>query len=426
MTEQAANRGQQDLHEAFHVFSEISERLTASYRNLEERVAILTEELAAARSERLEQLAEKERLANRLRQLLDAIPGAIVVLDGNDVIREYNPGAVELLGEPLLGENWLDVAKRAIAGSITDGYYATLRDGRQVGISSRTLVSEPGRILLLKDDTETRRLQEMLDRHQRLSAMGEMAARLAHQIRTPLASAMLYVSHLSKPQLDTHAKSHYAEKTLVGLRRLERMVNDMLVFARGGEFTPEAVPIDALLDDLRQTLEPQLQQYQGKISIVNNVDGTQIAGSRDMLLGALLNLSTNAMQACGTGVDLRIGVNSNRADSIDILISDNGPGIAEEIQNRIFEPFFTTRSGGTGLGLAVVRAVIEAHQGDIRVRSSPGSGAAFSLRLPVLQDHSALASGPWRGPLLSAESPPGKETHMTNADKDDLEIQELL
>ena len=192
MTQNPVNRSQ-DLHEAFHVFSQISERLTESYRGLEERVAVLTKELAAARSERLQQLAEKEQLANRLRQLLDAIPGAIVVLDGNDIIQDYNPGAVELLGEPMLGEKWADVAKKSITGMSSDGYYATLSDGRQVGISSRALGTEPGRILLLKDDTETRRLQEMLSRHQRLSAMGEMVARLAHQIRTPLSSALLYV-----------------------------------------------------------------------------------------------------------------------------------------------------------------------------------------------------------------------------------------
>ena len=394
MTEKPLHRGQ-DLHEAFHVFSEISERLTESYRVLEERVAVLTQELAAARSERLQQLAEKERLANRLQQLLDALPGAVVVLDGNDVIQDFNPGAVELLGEPLLGEKWIDVAKNSVSSLSSDGYYATMCDGRQVGISSRELGSEPGRILLLKDDTETRRLQEMLNRHQRLSAMGEMVARLAHQIRTPLASAMLYVSHMSKPQCDARTQSHYVDKVLIGLRQLERMVNDMLVFARGGEFTPETVSIDELLDDLRQILEPQLQQCSGQISIANNEPGKLVAGSRDMLLGALLNLATNAMQACGKGVDLKIKISSNDVDSIEIRISDNGPGINEEIQNRIFEPFFTTRSGGTGLGLAVVRAVIQGHQGEVQVRSDQDQGATFSLKLPVLQSSSALASGLW-------------------------------
>jgi len=394
MTQNPVNNTQ-GLHEAFHAFSEVSERLTESYRLLEERVAILTAELAAARSERLQQLAEKERLANRLQQLLEALPGAVVVLDGKDVVQECNPGAVDLLGEPLLGEQWADVVAKSVAGMSGDGYYATLNNGRQVGISSRALVTEPGRILLLKDDTETRRLQEMLNRHQRLSAMGEMVARLAHQIRTPLTSSMLYVSQLCKPQCDDGGRVRYAEKILGALRQLERMVNDMLVFARGGDFTPETVSIAALLEDLRQILEPQLQQCGGQLRIVDHCPEAAVEGCHDMLLGALANLATNSMQACGHGADLLIEVWPAGDDAVELHVADNGPGIDREIQDKIFEPFFTTRSGGTGLGLAVVRAVMQGHRGDIQVRSSPGQGTTFNLKMPRLLGEYALASGVW-------------------------------
>ena len=321
MTDKPVQCGQ-ELHEAFHAFSEISERLTESYRVLEERVAVLTQELASARSERLQQLAEKELLANRLQQLLDVLPGAVVVLDGNDVIREYNPGAVDLLGESLLGEKWLDVAQRSISSLSEDGYYATLRDGRQIGISSRQLGNEPGRILLLKDDTEIRRLQDTLNRNQRLSAMGEMVARLAHQIRTPLASAMLYVSHVNKPQCNNHTREKYSDRVLDCLRQLDRMVNDMLVFARGGEFTPESISVHALLDDLRKVIEPQLQQNSGKLRVTNKATAPCVEGSRDMLLGVLLNLSTNAMQASGKGLDLKIDIFQFDENSIEIRISE--------------------------------------------------------------------------------------------------------
>ena len=410
MMQNPVNRTQ-DLHEAFHAFSELSERLTESYRLLEERVGVLTEELTAARSERLQQLAEKERLANRLQQLLEALPGAVVVLDGKDIIQECNPGAVELLGEPLLGEKWADVVKKSISGMSSDGYYATLNDGRQVGISSRALGTEPGRILLLKDDTETRRLQEMLNRHQRLSAMGEMVARLAHQIRTPLTSSMLYVSQLRKPQCNTADRVRHAEKILGGLHQLERMVNDMLAFARGGEFTPETVSIEALLEELRLTLEPQLQQQGGRLRIINDRPEAAVDGCRDMLLGALLNLATNAMQACDNGADLVVEVRSNGSDAVEVLVKDNGPGIAEDIQDQIFEPFFTTRSGGTGLGLAVVRAVIQGHRGDIQVRSVPGRGTTFALKLPRLLGDYQLASGGWRGAAALGSSPSDKSVN---------------
>lgn len=391
MTQNPVNRTQ-NLHEAFAAFSELSERLSESYRLLEERVSVLTAELAAARSERLQQLAEKERLANRLQKLLESLPGAVVVLDGRDIVQECNPAAVELLGTPLIGEKWADVVKKSVSGMSSDGYYATLGSGRQVGMSSRTLDSEPGRILLLKDDTEIRRLQDMLNRHQRLSAMGEMVARLAHQIRTPLTSSMLYVSHLSKPHADPADRVRCAEKTLGGLRRLDRMVNDMLVFARGGEFIPETVAIASLLDDLRHTLEPQLQRQGGRLRLINNCPEAAVHACRDMLLGALLNLATNAMQACDQGVELVIAVEDSGGDGIEIRVEDNGPGIDPDIQDKIFEPFFTTRGGGTGLGLAVVRAVVQGHRGDIRVHSIPGEGAAFILKLPHLLGQYALAS----------------------------------
>lgn len=384
-----------DLHEAFHAFSQLSERLTESYRQLEERVAELNDELAAARSERLQQLAEKERLANRLQQLLEALPGAVVVLDGADRIQECNPAARELLGEPLLGEQWADVVKRSVTALSDDGAYATLRSGRQVGISIRALGTEPGRILLLKDDTENRRLQEMLNRHQRLSAMGEMTARLAHQIRTPLTSSMLYLSHLRKPQCGGADQARYADKVLTGLRQLERMVNDMLVFARGGEFTPETVCLDDLLEALRQNLEPQLQQCKGRLSLINRAPDAVVEGSRDMLLGALSNLVANALQVCGEGVQLAVEVNAIGNDLFTLRVSDDGPGIAADIQDKIFEPFFTTRSGGTGLGLAVVRAVVQGHRGDIRVQSAPGQGASFVITLPRRLGQQALASGLW-------------------------------
>ncbi len=395
MMQNPANRTH-DLHEAFHAFGELSERLAESYRLLQERVSVLTEELAAARSERLQQLTEKERLANRLQQLLEALPGAVVVLDSKEVIQECNPVAMELLGGSLHGKTWGDVVKNSITAMSSDGYYATLSNGRQVGISSRGLGSEPGRILLLKDDTENRRLQDMLNRHQRLSAMGEMVARLAHQIRTPLTSAMLYVSHLRKPQCDVTGRVRYAEKVLAGLRQLERMVNDMLVFARGGEFTPENVSIRALFNDLRQIFEPQLQQNGGQLRMINACPEAVIDGCHDMLLGALLNLVTNAMQACDDSAELIIEANATKSDAIEIRVKDNGPGIDLDIQEKIFDPFFTTRSGGTGLGLAVVRAVMQGHHGDIQVISEIGRGTTFILTLPRLQGEHALASGVWQ------------------------------
>jgi two-component system sensor histidine kinase FlrB len=390
MTQPATGRSRQ-LEDAFNAFSRMSTQLEGSYRELERQVVRLTEELAAARSERLVQLAEKERLANRLERLLETLPGGVVVLDGAGDVVECNPAAIELLGEPLLGMAWRAVSRRAFSTHSSEGSEVTLDNGRRVSLSVRALGVEPGQIILLSDVTETRTLQNLVQHQQRLSAMGEMAAGLAHQIRTPLAAALLYVSHLQKPMLNDLDRQRAGEKIHARLRHLEHMVNDMLLFARGGNLTLDEIGVDTLLDELSQSLEPHLASANGTLRIVDRSAGLRLSAGRDALLSALLNLATNALQAGGRGA--RIDLTAERADNALVLtLADNGPGIDPALVERIFEPFFTTRPDGTGLGLAVVRAIIEAHRGTVRAVPLE-TGAGFVITLPTAARQEFLPSG---------------------------------
>ncbi|MCL5801982.1 MAG: ATP-binding protein [Gammaproteobacteria bacterium] len=377
----------QGLEDAFHVFTQVSEQLSASYLVLENRVAQLTDELAAARSERLLQLAEKERLANRLTHLLTVLPAGVVVLNGAGRIQEYNPLAVSLLGEPLLGLNWAAVAARVFAPELGEGQELLLRDGRRVSLSTSSLGTEAGQILLLRDVTELHALQEGLSRHQRLSAMGEMVAALAHQIRTPLSAALLYTSQLASPQHDNTDYRQYAGKVLSRLRHLERLVNDMLVFAKGGHFGADEIEVAALLQDLQQAMDASLSVAGCRLEVLDEAPEAKLHGNREALLSALQNLVSNAMQACGKGGRLQllthIVSDPHGSEAVNVLLSDNGPGIPDALLERIFEPFFTTRAQGTGLGLAVVQAIVRAHQGMMWVESEPGQGSTFGLRLPL-------------------------------------------
>lgn len=411
MTQQATGRNR-ELEDAFNVFNRMSLQLESSYRDLEQQVAGLTAELAAARSERLRQLAEKERLANRLTRLLETLPGGVIVLDAQGVVQECNPVALTLLGEPLLGQLWRDVMQRACSAEYSvDDSDIKLVNGRQITLSARPLGTEPGQILLLTDVTEHRALQNLVNRQQRLSAMGEMAASLAHQIRTPLATALLYLSHLNRPQQAEVERLRVTEKIRTRLRHLEGMVNDMLVFARGGgSGAIEKVGIDSVLDELRQTLEPQLQALNGELDIDNAAPGAVVNGSRAALAGALLNLASNALQSCGRGVRLCIAVRTPLPGRLTLCISDNGPGIPAACIDRIFEPFFTTRPDGTGLGLAVVRAVAEAHHGSVWVDSPPGQGACFGLRLPC-QPAAARVSRHTRATRRAGSQPAYSQTY---------------
>lgn len=368
----------QALEDAFSAFNRLSEELTVSYRDLEGRVHQLNAELSAARSERVQQLAEKERLVNRLERLLAALPGAVVVLDGAGRIQESNPTASDLLGEPLLGCAWRDIIVRAFLPHTDEGH-AVLRDGRYVSLSTSPLGSEPGQILLIQDVTETHQLQEKLSRHQRLSAMGEMVASLAHQIRTPLGAALLYVSHLTRKDVANAERERVGEKVVNRLRHIEHMVSDMLTFVRGGQVAVESISVSNLVSELQLALEPYLTGCDGRLEIVGTLPEVCLQGNRQALQGALMNLAINALQARSVGLRLRLQTFID-GQVLVLRLSDNGPGIDKAILDRIFEPFFTTRSAGTGLGLAVVRAVVMNHHGLIDVASQIGEGTIFTLR----------------------------------------------
>lgn len=377
------------LEQAFAAFNKQSAELQDSYRELQKQVAVLTVELAAARSERLQQLAEKERLASRLERLLEALPGGVIVLDGEGRIMEYNLAALQMLGEPLEGREWRDVMQRARATN-ADGELQ-LECGKRISLARRRLVAEPGQIILLTDVTETRHLQSLLARNQRLSEMGEMAARLAHQIRTPLASAMLYCSHLQRREISTAQRQRYAGKVTARVQQLERMVDDMLVFARGGRCANDAFSVADLFRETAQVLEAQLGS-EDRIETSVPESMPPIHGNREALLGALCNLGNNAIQACGGNARVRLSAQLVDEQCIEMTVDDNGPGMDPATLARIFEPFYTTRPAGTGLGLAVVRSTAQAHGGDISVQSEPGTGTRFTLTVANGEKDRALPS----------------------------------
>jgi len=376
----------EQLARAFREFEHVSADLTAQYRQLELQVERLTAELTTARSVGQQEADEKARLASRLEHLLNSLPAGVVVLDGKGQVQESNPAAIDLLGEPLAGETWRDVVARVFAPRWDDGHDMSLVSGRRVNIATEAMPGEPGQILVLTDVSETRRLQQQLEYHRRLSAKGEVAAALAHQIRTPLSAAMLYVSSLAMADLDGDTRKRFSDKLLGRLRYLESLVDDMLMFARGGgtldaEASSTAELMDALLKELDTCAEVQAGTFH--ISLDNRATRAEIRCNRTALLSALHNLLGNAIQACEGEGRLDISVSMEAPDCVQIIFADNGPGVPEAIRETLFEPFVTTRSHGTGLGLAVVQAVLNGHGGDIRLETETGKGSRFLIRLPV-------------------------------------------
>ncbi|SHN00389.1 PAS/PAC sensor signal transduction histidine kinase [Pseudomonas asturiensis] len=378
----------QGLEQAFSLFNQMSSQLTDSYGLLEARVTELKGELAHAGAQRLQELAEKERLANRLQNLLDLLPGGVIVIDGMGVVREANPAAIDLLGQPLIGMLWRHVISRCFAPRDDDGHEVSLKDGRRLSIATRSLDAEPGQLVLLNDLTETRRLQEQLARHERLSSLGRMVASLAHQIRTPLSAAMIYASHLAEQELPVETQQRFAGRLKERLHELEHQVRDMLVFARGELPLTDRLSAGQLFQALQSAAATHVQGVSVRWQC-EDIDG-ELLCNRDTLVGALLNLVENAVQASAGRTRLKIHAYS-RGNTLRLCFSDNGDGMDQAALSRIGEPFFTTKTTGTGLGLAVVTAVTRAHQGGVHYRSRVGRGTCAIVSLPLIPASSSVS-----------------------------------
>lgn len=393
-----------ELEQAFETFSRVSIELDTSYRELESRVDGLTQELATARTARLNELAEKERLAYRLTSLVAALPGGVLILDSSQVIRDVNPEAVQLLDTPLIGQPWRDVLLRVSGADELQSRELLLINGRRVSVVSRPLDRQGEQVVLITDVSEIHQLQEQLSREKRLTALGEMAARLAHQIRTPLSSTVLYLTQLGRPDLPVEQRQNISVSVGERLSHMGKLVDGMLSFVKGEAPAKAVVFLQDILTDFKLMVLPQFEKSGSTVLIPTLDNSLMILGNRDELVGALGNLAMNALEVADGPAMLELWVGALNDSWLQIRVRDDGPGIAEEALDRIFDPFFTTRAQGTGLGLAVVAMTVSNHGGEITVRNRPGGGAEFLIKLPIHHPDPAVSTENMQSPGAGGES----------------------
>lgn len=367
----------------------LSAQLAKTYQAMERRVGDLHQELQQVAQQRLLEINEKQRVSSRLESLLNLLPAGVVVLDSKGVVSQSNPAALEFLGEPLEGQLWRDVIARCFAPRLDDGHEISLRDGRRISMVTRSFEGgDPGQLILLNDLTETRALQTRLGRHRRLSEMGRMMSSLAHQIRTPLSAAMLYAGHLCESQLTAQQSQRFSEKVLSRLHHLDQQVKDMLIFVKGDVKLTDTLTVVQLVEAWEIAMEVPIDSSDSSYTLSVSCPEAQIQCNIDSMVGALMNLVNNAIESVGKSVSLVISIDlhcdQTGVEQVNIILIDDGPGISAEVLKELHEPFYTTKSQGTGLGLTVVRAVVQAHHGSFELHSGLGQGSSASLMLPII------------------------------------------
>jgi signal transduction histidine kinase len=237
--------------------------------------------------------------------------------------------------------------------------------------------------------------EAQLHRADRLSALGQLSAGLAHEIRNPLGSIKGAVEILEEDYPDGHPKAEFYAIILKEVKRLNDVVTNFLNFAR--PVTMRFVPVDLreVLTSLEGLVSGQARAHRVQIFTSFHVGPARVMADEALLKQAFLNIMLNALEAMPEGGDLAISTrladpttarvleSTGRDEWLEVVFDDTGTGIPEEHLSRIFDPFFTTKKDGTGLGLAITHRIIENHRGIIRVMSQPGKGTTFVIALPL-------------------------------------------
>jgi len=335
-------------------------------------------------------------------QLIEVMPTGLVMLDGNGIVVKINQVARNLLDEPILGQPWFNVIARSFNPQEDDWHEISLKDGRRVKLEITTLGSQPGQLIMITDLTETRLLQDKLAQMQRLSSLGKMVSTLAHQIRTPLSAAILYSENLSTNKLAETSRLKFQEKLNARLHDLEQQVNDMLLFSKSGkEQVVVPINVNELINDTVGSMDALLDKANVKVKLNLSENELYILGNKSALTGAIQNLLHNSLtamstlQANSTASTLQPLINIqvySQANHLYLSFKDNGPGIDTKITDKIFQPFYTSSTKGTGLGLAVVKSVVSAHQGEVNLLSQADVGAHFVIKLPLSEQGNMMDS----------------------------------
>ncbi|MGA3116646.1 MAG: GAF domain-containing protein [Syntrophobacteraceae bacterium] len=389
------------------VISAYSDRISAFSKSDLEILSIMASHAAVLfqNAALYEQLSmEKDRAENILESSYDGI----LTLSGTGVIQSVNRRTEQLFEiekKSMVGksiseiendnvEKVLDMAlrKRLPYGRFESGFVRQSGEDSILEIAISPLKRVAGAdaewMILFRDITESKKSEEVIRRMERLSALGEFSAGIAHEIRNPLSAIKLNLQMLSK-RMDREPESlEKISDSLEGIVRIDKLIRSVLNFARP---TMPRFKKDSVQRVLRETVDVmKLHLKRKKISVSVDIAPTvpPISFDEDQIRQVFLNLLSNAMEAMPDGGKIKItgsmnGNASGKNGLFRLIISDNGIGIRREVVPKIFDPFFTTKPEGTGLGLSIVHKILEQHRAIVEVESFIGVGTVFKLTFPV-------------------------------------------
>ncbi|MGB3225672.1 MAG: ATP-binding protein [Desulforhopalus sp.] len=335
--------------------------------------------------------------------VLESIPAGLITLDTDDNIVSCNRNAEILLGksmEELTETTVLEVfpscpleVLNSKKSSLELNAKCQQADGEivPVKVGSAQLMDHLdnwiGRVLVLRDIREIRKMELQLERSRRLAALGSMAAGIAHEVRNPLGTLRGFAHFFGSEVGASDACKRYAQFMISEVDRLNQLVSELLQFGTPRELNFTEVDIDSMLDKVITLLNNDFSERNIDFSYIKN-QNIVLHGDSDLLIQVILNLLKNSISATPKGGKISLEVLQSN-NTCRICIKDSGEGMSEETQSKMFDPFFSASRGGTGLGLAVCHQIVEQHHGYFEVTSQIGQGTSVAIVLPQEERHYA-------------------------------------
>lgn len=403
----------ESLTKAFQLFSRESAKLEQAYVELKKEFKALNTELEDANEKLKVKIRELDAITYYLNSILSNISQGLLFIDLKGKITTYNEAAERILGIPRervlfksFHDNFKDsqfgfpmqeILKNLKAPPRSYAVYIKRESERlELEIDTSMMLNKKedqgfgfesiqGIILLIRDNTEFNRLQQIAQRNDRLKELGEMAAMLAHEIRNPLGGIKGFASLLTRDLKERPELRRMANHIVEGTDHLNTLVTKVLSYARPLKPDIRWTDLNEVVEDLKRHLEVDLQ-IDPKIKIAIHRYGMPLLAPVDINLikSALLNLMLNGIQAMPMGGVLTVNLSGNE-EIATISVQDNGKGIPPENIPKLYSPFFTTNAEGNGLGLAEVLKIVQAHSAAIDVVSKVGEGSTFTITIPFIR-----------------------------------------
>ncbi len=380
------------LNEAFHSFTQASKSLEAYYGKLSERVQYLTQELEKKNDQLNKAILEVGESKEYLNAILQSIGEAIIVLDRHEKITILNRASEKLLciaSNDVKGMMFDDLGISIDSGGA--GNTLVVEGQKYDVIISRSVVSDPegavrGYVILIKDITRLKELERRDERNQRLISMGEMAAKIVHEIRSPLCSIELYSTMLSNDLKGT-AHSEMADGISTGIKSLNNILTNMLFFAKNQKPLLSHMKPSDIVNESIKVLTP-LIEVRG-IRLKNILTDINVNGDPELIKQVFMNIVLNAIQSMPEGGELTVKI-AEKADFVTLAVKDEGEGIPADNIEKIFNPFFSTKDKGTGLGLAIAHKIMQSHKGFIKAYRNKEKGSTFCIYFPKDKNHKTI------------------------------------